>query len=82
MPLRDRPRARAVAAGVAELAERLGRDVDELACGFGEDYELLAAVEDPGELRRWSAACEEGEGVELRLDGEPVELAGWEHFRS
>ena len=24
--------------------------------------------------------CEEGEGVELRLRGEPVTLAGYEHF--
>jgi thiamine-monophosphate kinase len=49
--------------------------------GFGEDYELLAATPDPLgfiEIGR----CEEGEGVELRLRGERVELAGWEHFRS
>jgi thiamine monophosphate kinase len=25
--------------------------------------------------------CEEGEGVELRRDGEAVELHGWDHFR-
>jgi thiamine-monophosphate kinase len=48
--------------------------------GFGEDYELLAAV--PGavgfaEIGR----CEAGEGVELLLRGEPVELGGFEHFR-
>ena len=65
--------------GVAAVAERVGKSVWELACGFGEDYELLAAVEEPGDLRvvGW---CEPGAGVELRLDGEPVELAGWEHF--
>jgi thiamine-monophosphate kinase len=48
--------------------------------GFGEDYELLAATPDPlgfAEIGR----CEEGEGVELRLRGERVELAGWEHFK-
>jgi thiamine-monophosphate kinase len=48
--------------------------------GFGEDYELLAAVPRPRggvEIGR----CEEGEGVELLLRGEPVELGGWEHFR-
>jgi thiamine-monophosphate kinase len=57
------------------LAE--GADLSDL--GFGEDYELLAAVEDPG---RFAAVgrCEQGEGVELLLHGEPYELAGWEHF--
>jgi len=25
--------------------------------------------------------CEEGEGVEIRLEGEPVALTGWDHFR-
>ena len=51
--------------------------VDDL--GFGEDYELLAAVTDAmgfAEIGR----CEEGSGAELRLDGEPVELTGYEHF--
>ena len=68
-----------LAPGVPELAGRLGRDVYDLACGFGEDYELLAAVADPG---RWTVVgrCEEGEGVELLLHGRPVELAGWSHF--
>src|SRR5262249_4150486 len=48
--------------------------------GFGEDYELLAAVAQPtgfAEIGR----CEEGEGVGLTLNGEPFELGGWEHFR-
>ncbi len=47
------------------LAE--GATVEDL--GFGEDFELLAAVEDPG---RFAAIgrCEEGEGVEIRLDGQ------------
>jgi thiamine-monophosphate kinase len=68
-----------VAPGVAELAGRLGRDPYELVCGFGEDYELLAAVEDPGE---WTVVgrCDAGEGVELLLRGRPVEIAGWRHF--
>jgi thiamine-monophosphate kinase len=47
--------------------------------GFGEDYELLAAVEDPGRFTV-IGRCLDGSGAELRLDGEPVELAGWEHF--
>jgi thiamine-monophosphate kinase len=55
-----------------------GATVDDL--GFGEDYELLAAV---GEPTRFAVAgrCEEGEGVVLTLNGTPYELAGWEHFR-
>jgi thiamine-monophosphate kinase len=48
--------------------------------GFGEDYELLATTRD---------ACgfpvvgrvEEGEGVEITLNGSPTDLSGWDHFR-
>ena len=47
--------------------------------GFGEDYELLAAT--PTSLGFAKIGrCTEGEGVELLLDGERVELGGWEHF--
>ena len=48
--------------------------------GFGEDYELLAAV---ASADRFTAIgrCEDGEGVELLLNGEPYELGGWQHFR-
>jgi thiamine-monophosphate kinase len=54
-----------------------GAVVEDL--GFGEDYELLAAVSDPGDLAEigW---CTEGHGVELLLDGEAVELPGYRHF--
>jgi thiamine-monophosphate kinase len=56
-----------------------GAEIADL--GFGEDYELLAAVEEPGgfiEIGR----CEEGEpGVELRRQGEIMALGGYEHFR-
>jgi thiamine-monophosphate kinase len=52
--------------------------VDDL--GFGEDYELLAAVVDAGPFAA-IGRCEDGEGVELLLDGQPYELGGWEHFR-
>ena len=69
-----------VADGVAEIARRVEKDVWELACGFGEDYELLAAVADPGRFTP-IGRCEPGVGVELVLDGKPLELAGWDHFR-
>ena len=54
-----------------------GAELQDL--GFGEDYELLAAVSEPG---RFTAIghCEEGEGVVVTLDGEPYELGGWQHF--
>ena len=51
--------------------------VDDL--GFGEDYELLAATPDPLGFAV-VGRCVEGDGVEIRLRGEPVRLAGWEHF--
>jgi thiamine-monophosphate kinase len=53
-------------------------EVDDL--GFGEDYELLAAVDDPRGLPV-IGRCEEGEGVSLLLAGEPYHLTAWEHFR-
>src|SRR2546422_9673449 len=54
-----------------------GAELDDL--GFGEDYELLAAVEDPGRFVV-VGRCEEGEGLVLSLNGEPYELGGWQHF--
>ena len=54
-----------------------GATVDDL--GFGEDYELLAAVADPADFAE-IGRCEGGNGVELLLDGKPVELPGYEHF--
>jgi thiamine-monophosphate kinase len=68
-----------IAHGVAEVAQRAGRDPYELACGFGEDYELLAAVERPGGLTV-VGRCESGSGTVLQLEGRPVELRGWDHF--
>ncbi len=47
--------------------------------GFGEDYELLAATPDALGFSV-IGRCEEGSGVVVTLHGEPVELAGWEHF--
>jgi len=58
------------------LAE--GAELEDL--GFGEDYELLAAVERPGRFNV-IGRCEEGAGVVLTLNGEPYELGGWQHFR-
>jgi len=54
-----------------------GATVDDL--GFGEDYELLAAVADPAGFAE-IGRCEEGSGVELSLHGRPVELPGYRHF--
>jgi len=48
--------------------------------GFGEDFELLAATPDPLDFTV-VGRCTDGAGIELRLDGEPVELDGWDHFR-
>jgi thiamine-monophosphate kinase len=47
--------------------------------GFGEDFELLAAVPEPGRFTE-VGRCEVGAGVTLWHRGEPVELGGWDHF--
>jgi thiamine-monophosphate kinase len=57
------------------LAE--GAELTDL--GFGEDFELLAAVDDPVRFTE-IGRCEAGEGVLLELEGEPYELGGWDHF--
>jgi thiamine-monophosphate kinase len=54
-----------------------GAEMDDL--GFGEDYELLAAVEMPGRFVQ-IGRCIEGEGVVFTLGGRPYELRGWEHY--
>jgi thiamine-monophosphate kinase len=54
-----------------------GATVEDL--GFGEDYELLAATPDPLGFTV-IGRCEDGTGVEIRLDGNPVALSGWDHF--
>jgi thiamine-monophosphate kinase len=56
-----------------------GATVEDI--GFGEDYELLAAV--PGDPLGFTVVgrCERGDGVALLRGGEPVALGGWEHFR-
>ncbi len=72
-----------VANGVVDVAARVNRSPWELVCGFGEDYELLAAL--PVEEAAASGfpvigRCEPGAGVALLLAAEPLLLAGWEHF--
>jgi thiamine-monophosphate kinase len=57
------------------LAE--GATVEDL--GFGEDYELLAATEEPLEFAV-IGRCTDGDGVEIRLNGDLVALEGWDHF--
>ena len=55
-----------------------GAELDDL--GFGEDYELLAAVAEPGRFTE-IGRCEPGEGVAFFLEGCPYDLGGWDHFR-
>jgi thiamine-monophosphate kinase len=56
-----------------------GATIEDL--GFGEDYELLAAVADPGALGfHVIGRVERGEGVELRLNGAAAELRGYQHY--
>ena len=56
-----------------------GAAIDDL--GFGEDFELLAAVADPQDYAV-VGRVEAGEGVVLLRGGEPFALRGWEHFRA
>ncbi|WP_022928885.1 thiamine-phosphate kinase [Patulibacter americanus] len=73
--------------GVAEVAAALGRDPAEVGATGGEDFELLvtappavaaglAGVTWVGDV----VADPEGGGVELRRDGTPVALQGFEHL--
>jgi thiamine-monophosphate kinase len=62
--------------GQVPLAE--GATIDDL--GFGEDFELLAALPDPE--FHVVGRCEEGDGVELLKDGKPFPLTGWDHFKT
>jgi thiamine-monophosphate kinase len=54
-----------------------GAELQDL--GFGEDFELLAAVSSPSRFAT-VGRCEEGKGVAVTLNGEPYELGGWQHF--
>jgi thiamine-monophosphate kinase len=55
-----------------------GATIDDL--GFGEDFELLAAVREAGGFAV-VGRVEEGEGVVLLHDGAPYDLRGYEHYR-
>ena len=55
-----------------------GSTIDDLA--FGEDYELLAAMPEPGRFPVVGRVVA-GEGVRFELRGEPYPLGGWEHYR-
>jgi len=61
--------------GRVPLAE--GATIEDV--GSGEDFELLAAVEEAGGFAE-IGRCEVGHGVVLLLNGEPVQLGGWDHF--
>ncbi|MDQ3668748.1 MAG: thiamine-phosphate kinase [Actinomycetota bacterium] len=66
------------------LAPRIDEVADETFWARGEDYELLAALSQADAEATGFAIvgrCEEGAGIELRRGGEPLQLAGWEHFR-
>ncbi|HZP73273.1 MAG TPA: AIR synthase related protein [Gaiellaceae bacterium] len=54
-----------------------GARLDDL--GFGEDFELLAAVGDPGRFTV-VGRVEEGDGVDVRLGGSSYLLRGYDHF--
>ena len=54
-----------------------GATVEDLS--FGEDYELLAATLD-GLGFPAIGRCHEGDGVEIRIAGEPVLMSGWDTF--
>jgi thiamine-monophosphate kinase len=70
-----------VVIGLERVPLAPGAGLDDL--GFGEDFELLAAL-DPDDAAAGGHAvigsCEEGEGIEVLLDGRPYPLAGWDHF--
>ena len=68
---------------VERLPLEPGLPEDEPFWTQGEDYELFAALA-PGDplAERFTVVgrCEEGEGVEVRRDGVPLDVTGWSHF--
>jgi thiamine-monophosphate kinase len=57
----------------------LGEGAELADLGFGEDYELLAAVPEAGGFHE-IGRCLEGSGVALLHEGAKLELGGWQHF--
>jgi thiamine-monophosphate kinase len=76
-------RRMAAASGCALIVELervpLAEDALLRDLAFGEDYELLAAVESAPPFTP-IGRCVAGSGVTFLLHGEPFELAGWQHF--
>jgi thiamine-monophosphate kinase len=75
--------------GVADAARLAGESEPVFAARGGEDYELLVALRPavdgavaPGgvPLTRVGRVVE-GEGVRLLLEGRPIEISGYDHFR-
>lgn len=73
--------------GVAEVAATLGRDAAEVGATGGEDFELLVTAPPavaaglPGVTWVGEVVADpDGGGVELRRDGAPVALQGFEHL--
>ena len=67
------------------VAPRIEEVGDEPFWTLGEDYELLAALApDDAQAAGFPVigTCVEGRGVRITLHGEPLELRGFEHFRS
>jgi thiamine-monophosphate kinase len=66
------------------LAARIEEVGPEPFWTLGEDYELLAALA-PGDAEASGfpivGRCLEGRGVRILRGGEPVAVAGWDHFR-
>lgn len=79
---------------VPDVARRIGEDPRVFAAGGGEDYELLALLPPeftPAMAKRLEVhagigltrvgSVEAGSAVKLLLDGRPVDVAGYDHFR-
>jgi hypothetical protein len=66
------------------LAPRIEEVADLPFWTMGEDYELLAAVaaaDADGLGLPVVGRCEEGSGVEVRLEGRPLDVSGWDALR-
>ena len=76
-------------------AARLGIPVERFAAESGEEYELLVALPasfESADVRAFESVCSlpltrvgdvvAGAGVQARLGGKPLTLAGYDHFAS